>query len=352
MEAPVAIGDHERVAQATTSYRIPAFDFTKGALVLFMVLYHWLNYFYGPDGKIYTYLRFLTPSFILITGFLISHVHIAKYGIGSPKLPGRLFTRGLKLIAVFVALNLMIGLFLPGSSVRTAVINHPSRAVLESIFVTGNVFVGGVGRTASFGILVSIGYLLIVSAIVLIACKFYRYGFHVLLGLLAICILVLDLHGRQTLILEQLAVGVLGVVLGYASGSQIQKLVQHPIAIIVAYCAYLAAITMWDAPYPMRLVGVCLTTLLIYMVGAIPGEAGTVRREIILLGKYSLWGYIAQIAILQVLRAGYRHATLGVGAMTISFALGVTLTIASVEFVDRARARSRIIDRLYRAVFA
>lgn len=48
--------------------RIPALDFTKGALVLTMVLYHWLNYFVGVTGYYYRYLHFLTPSFIFITG--------------------------------------------------------------------------------------------------------------------------------------------------------------------------------------------------------------------------------------------------------------------------------------------
>src|SRR5579872_3641096 len=56
-----------------------AIDFTKGALVLFMVLYHWLNYFFGPHGQYYDYLRFLTPSFIFITGFMISQIQLRRY---------------------------------------------------------------------------------------------------------------------------------------------------------------------------------------------------------------------------------------------------------------------------------
>ena len=54
-------------AHGQESSATPALDFTKGALVLIMVLYHWLNYFYGPRGDVYRYLRFLTPSFIFIT---------------------------------------------------------------------------------------------------------------------------------------------------------------------------------------------------------------------------------------------------------------------------------------------
>src|SRR5258708_615613 len=87
--------------------RIAALDFTKGALVLIMVVYHWLNYFYRPQGDVYKYLRFLTPSFIFITGFLVSNVYLSKYGVTDPRLPRRLIQRGLKILGVFVVLNVI-----------------------------------------------------------------------------------------------------------------------------------------------------------------------------------------------------------------------------------------------------
>src|SRR5690242_13803806 len=93
-------------AKPAKASRIPALDFTKGALVLIMVLYHWINYFIGPDLD-YRYLRFLTPSFIFITGFLVSNVYLSKYRVNDPYLPKRLLTRGLKLLAVFIGLNVL-----------------------------------------------------------------------------------------------------------------------------------------------------------------------------------------------------------------------------------------------------
>src|SRR6184192_3526731 len=60
-----------------TPGRNSALDFTKGMLVLLMVLYHWLNYFVASEGDFYRYLRFVTPSFIFITGFLISNVYLS-----------------------------------------------------------------------------------------------------------------------------------------------------------------------------------------------------------------------------------------------------------------------------------
>src|SRR5579872_1694336 len=87
--------------------RVPALDFTKGALVLIMVLYHWMNYFIIANGSVYKYLRFLTPSFIFITGFLISNVYRAKYDIGGMRVASRLVTRGLKLIGIVLVLNVL-----------------------------------------------------------------------------------------------------------------------------------------------------------------------------------------------------------------------------------------------------
>ena len=88
--------------------RDTAIDFTKGALVLFMVLYHWLNYFVGPQGQYYDYLRFLTPSFIFITGFMISQIQLRRYENSGRSLSKRLFVRGLKLLLVFLVLNALV----------------------------------------------------------------------------------------------------------------------------------------------------------------------------------------------------------------------------------------------------
>src|SRR5258708_7836003 len=95
-------GDYRRPASSIRPLaRDNALDFTKGSLVLFMVLYHWLNYFVGIGGRHYDYLRFLTPSFIFITGFMISHILLPRYGTGGSSLPKRLAVRGLKLLGVF-----------------------------------------------------------------------------------------------------------------------------------------------------------------------------------------------------------------------------------------------------------
>ena len=352
MGASLALDGRTTLGRVSKTNRIPAFDFTKGALVLFMVLYHWLNYFYGPEGPIYTYLRFLTPSFIFITGFLSSHVLLPKYGLANPQLPMRLFLRGLKLLGVFVVLNLLINLLLPHSSIRTMLVERSSWADLDAIFVSGNVYVDRVSKVASFTILVPISYLLILSALLLRGCKFFKYTFHVVSALLLLCVVIFGLYGIHSANLENLAIGSLGVVCGYASGAEILRVVSHPYAVVLAYCVYLGAITVWDVPFALRVVGVFLTVTLIYMVGAKSGEPGGLRGHIVVLGKYSLFGYISQIAILQVLHRVLWQAHPSAGVLGVSLIAGFALTMISVEIVDRIRPRSATVDRLYRAVFA
>ncbi len=119
-----------------------------------------------------------------------------------------------------------------------------------------------------------------------------------------------------------------------------------------AYLCYTIAITIWDVPFPLLIVGVSLSLMIIYLVGASGSESGAIGSEVILLGKYSLLGYISQIAILQILSVAFRHLNLGVATLGLSFFAAFALTVASVEVVDRARARTAIMDRLYKAVFA
>ena len=92
--------------------------------------------------------------------------------------------------------------------------------------------------------------------------------------------------------------------------------------------------------------------MVIYLLGERGGQLGGMRGCAILLGKYSLLGYIAQIAILQLLHRGLWHIDLGITALFATFALACLLTILTVAANDRARARVGAVDKLYKAVFA
>jgi hypothetical protein len=329
--------------------RILALDFTKGALVLIMVLYHWINYFNGPSDN--RYLRFLTPSFIFITGFLISNVYLTKYGILDPQLPKRLIQRGVKILGVFALLNLTRKFLALGNAQQQASA-HLSIRTLIDLYVIGRGVGGGQAKAIAFFVLVPISYLLILSALLLVASRFYRYTFHVVCLLSLLCIVAIDFIGLESPNLELLTIGLLGVIIGYLPIEKVNAVVQHPYLLAIGYLLYLGAITLWDVVYPLQLIGVCLSLMIIYLLGQRSGEPGKVRRRIVLLGKYSLFGYIAQIVILQFLRLGLKNIDSKVAVLAFSFALAFALTILSVEIINLTRAGSITVDRLYKAVFA
>jgi len=347
-----AIVREKPMAGREQSMRLPVLDFIKGALVLIMVLYHWWNYFISPLGSVYKYLRFLTPSFIFISGFLVSHVYLARPAIDHVKIAKRLTQRGLKILGVFVALNLVRTFLIP--DVRSGIM--PSQAWslrnLMAIYLTGNVSAIGTGKAAAFYILVPISYLLLVSAGLVLATKKYKNIFKIAGPLLLLAVFVLDFLGLQYGNLELLAIGLLGVTAGYLSLGTIESLLTHRVLILLGYLSYTVVITVWNVTYPVQIVGVCLNLMLIYVLGMSSAGEGRIGGIVILLGKYSLFGYIAQIAILQGLYRGLRSVKLGAAVLPVSFCAAFALTVITVELLNRARGKVVLLDRVYRAVFA
>jgi hypothetical protein len=336
----------EMTSTSSKAQRIPALDFTKGALVLIMVLYHWINYFGG--GQDQRYLRFLTPSFIFISGFIISNIYFSKYGISNLQLPRRLAQRGLKILAVFVLLNVIRNFLAPGRSLEQP---WPIRYLVD-VYLTGGGVGGGQAKAVAFSILVPISYLLLLSALLLVVSRSYRYSFHVACMLFLLGVVVSNYMEIELPNLQLLAIGLLGVLAGYLPIEKVNAVVRHPYLLTAAYLAYLGAITLWNVIYPLQIVGVFLSLMIIYYLGQSEGEPGKLRECIILLGKYSLVGYIAQIAILQFLRLALNQVDSRVVVRGLSFILAFALTIISVEVLDRTRVQSTTVDRLYKAVFA
>lgn len=347
----VARAEARMAAGSPKTQRISALDFTKGTLVLIMVLYHWINYFIGGQWEYYRYLRFLTPSFIFVTGFMISNVYLSKYKAADPRLSKRLFTRGLKLLTIFLVLNLARTYLVP--ILGTGVVSQSFLDVRNffTVFVSGNVAVVG-GKLVSFSILLPISYLLMLSGMLMLPYRFFRYTFHVVCVFLLLSIMALGLIGTESSNLELITIGMLGVLAGFMPIAAINDFVRHPYMLGLAYLCYTIAITIWGVPFALQLAGVPLSLMVIYLVGISGSDSGTISSEVILLGKYSLFGYISQIAILQILAASLRHINLGFSMLSVSFIAAFALTIISVEILDRLRARVASMDRLYKLVFA
>ncbi|HZT74703.1 MAG TPA: acyltransferase family protein [Terriglobales bacterium] len=334
---------------AAATARLPELDFVKGALILFMVLYHWWSIFISPFGEIFVYLRFLTPSFICISGFIVSSIYFSKYP-NRGRIASRLLVRGLKLLGVFVALNAArmaasaLWLHLP--------LQRLNASALYDIWVTGNGPESGNAKLAAFHILVPIGYLLLALAPLVLLCRRDRrpigwalVGAWLLAGFLS-------LSGAPNVNLELLAIGLLGAVLGALPLPAIQRFLARRWPVIaIAYAGYAAAIGVWGVPYVWQVVGVPLTLAALYALGIaiVKLRAG---RPIVFFGRYSLVGYIVQIAILQVLEHLWGRSGLGLTGLLATFAAALLGTYFLTVGVDRLRQVSPLADSAYKAVFA
>jgi hypothetical protein len=214
------------------------------------------------------------------------------------------------------------------------------------------VFVSGNGRTATFSILVPISYLLLFAPVLLLPCRWHRYCLAVACALVFLGIYLLGRYGLRSGNLGLFAIGYLGMVLGTIPTQRLNRVASQPGLVLLAYAAYLIAITVWSETYPLQVVGVCLSVLLLYAVGRRLTGQSWVQQRILVLGKSSLLTYIAQIALLLFLSALLRVSDLGTFTIPISCAMAFGMTSAVVEAVGWARTKSCAFDRTYKAVFA
>src|SRR5215470_5222819 len=100
VESRIAEPPRRQPPRRSSRQRIDALDMTKGVLVVAMVVYHSFNY--STDYTLgFKYLPFLPPSFILITGFLISRLYFTPEAAGDSSIYGRLIFRGFRLLLLF-----------------------------------------------------------------------------------------------------------------------------------------------------------------------------------------------------------------------------------------------------------
>ena len=164
--------------------RIDPLDWTKGALVLFMVVYHSINYSVFRSMA-FQFLPFLPPSFVMIAGIVVGSVYAARYDLDSWKPYARLMLRGIKLFLLFAVLNVGFCILLE-RSFAGGLSEFSSRA--------GMVFLSGNGRDGIFEVLLPIAYFLLLAPVLLSASS-SRCQCHSSLRYFPVCIV---LHARKT----------------------------------------------------------------------------------------------------------------------------------------------------------
>jgi hypothetical protein len=307
-----------------------------------MVAYHAINYSaYRPLG--FRYLAFLPPSFILITGFLVGQVYATKYNADSWKPYVRLAIRGLKLLLLFTIFNLLNCIFLE-RNLLDGLLEFAERSTV--IFLSGN------GRTGIFEVLLPIAYFLLLAPALL----WFRFRFPGSVAVVTIIIflvcLSLEMNGKSYKNLVLLSAGFIGVALGLITMDSIDRLAKSWFLVVPLYAAYRFADYFLGEPYLLQMAGVVVTVLTLYACALRFVSVPWLGTEVVTFGQYSLFAYLAQIALLRavVKIAGGRPGS-WLGVICIA-SITTALLFVSVGLLHSLRQRSKLGDKLYRAVFA
>ena len=325
--------------------RIEALDMTKGVLVMAMVVYHSFNY--STDLTLgFKYLPFLPPSFILITGFLISRLYFTPEAFRDRKVYGRLFFRGFRLLLLFTLLNVLTQL--AGRHKAVATPQGLSYLLDDWYEIYG---IGG-AHYAAFSILLPIAYLLLLAPLLILLYRAHRLVVPLIAIGVAISCMILPQGPDSSVNLALLSAGLIGVILGRAPDKALFFLRRYWYLPVAVYAGYVVFSQLVGQSRFDQLLNAVLALAAIFSLCAAIGASAFAGRELLIVGKYSLLAYIVQIAVLQVLTRIFGR----LDPFTVLFYLQMAgvglLMILMAEGLQWARSRAGWVDASYRFIFA
>jgi len=319
-------------------------DVVKGALVVVMVVYHAMNIFStaGPDE--YAYVRFVSGSFILMSGYIVARFDGPRFKADWRGTSRRLVARGLKLLILFTLLNLLISL---------TGIGNPDKVQSDLQGYTGTLFevyVAGEPRYASFQILLPIAYLLVTAPTVLMLGRLSKWLF---VASFATAFAV-SLMGIESVNLDFAILGVIGL-----SGGILTNSVKKPVAMTGVWSiagSLLASVMLMkylNANLATYALGTIVILKLLYQLSKAVGPTTALAGASILLGRYSLVCYVAQIIFMQGLSRGLSRPRWELGYETILVVVG---TVAFLLVLSAVLAmlcdHYRFAAKAYKLIFS
>ena len=322
-----------------------AIDFTKGFLVVVMIAYHLLNYFLEGGERVYMYLNYVTGGFIFISGLLCSTIYYNKFLEDKLYVHRRLFIRGFKLITIFFLLNIFTLYFLNRNF--NAQINNILNN-LHSILVIGN------EQFISFGILLGIAYVLLISNILLYSYQL-RFILYTLLIIVIVFITIKDIPLGSNL--YYILIGIGGFYSGFIYPTIIPKIRRNILNIILAFLLFFYFIVA--VPLGIRriyfiyyvIINVVLASA--YYIGKRLNPSKIIIKNIIIFGQYSLFSYIAQLIIIQILAMIIKiniHS-LNIAHLILFIFTNICLSLLC-NILILSRKKIKVIDKMYRFIFA
>jgi hypothetical protein len=256
-----------------------------------------------------------------------------------------LLTRGVKLILLFVALN--VGLVL----LRSAGDGQAFAALGELAKRWHEIFFAPSGRITSSSILLSIGYVLVVASPLLLLHWIRPWLLPALTAILVGACCFFEWDQNLNYYVEMVTFGIVGMCLGMIPLERLEGFARKWIFILPAYAVYRLCSYFFGELYAIRLMGTVLSLSILFGVALMFSQKGFTYRQFVLLGRYSLFGYIFQLVVLQVLRAVLptEEAT---ASFVIMMLITLVLTWLGTVVVEKLRQTARVFDATYKLVFA
>ncbi|NPU84683.1 MAG: hypothetical protein HPY65_09365 [Syntrophaceae bacterium] len=324
--------------------RIDAIDFSKGILVFFMVVYHSLNHLkYGSLP--HEYMAFLPPSFIMITGFIITQIYLPKYRLDANGFRTRLASRALKLLLIFTFLNLLARMMKPKFSLGYVFELEDYWADCLSIYVIGS------PKMVAFEVLLPISYILLLSIVISMFKLFTPIFISIFtMFIFGLCIF-LKYHGISIYNLSFISFGLIGMAVGFIPLLHINQLSKRWTFLFLLLVLY--GFIYWGGGdyYHMQILSALISILIFYVIGCKTNAKYSIAKLIILLGQYSLFSYIIQILYIRLFVSLTATQTAKLN-MAITIIIVTIVMSATVIILEYAREQSRVINRIYKVVFA
>jgi hypothetical protein len=328
--------------------RDKALDFVKGATVLAMAVHHSINYFPAPYLST-KYVHFVSGAFPFLAGFMVSYILARRGQVEARNLPFglRLVFRGARLLLLCGVLNLLLALFLGHSSKFGRLTRSGYLEYLSTLYWSGNY------KQVSFSLLIPISYVLIALGIL----QIFRMRTFVTLSLATFslfgyCAVQQYLYNAGPYYVSYFSIGMLGASIGCIPRDRLEWLRRKRALVIISYLVTLFAIAVFGQPLPLLALSVTATLLLFYMIGRIVQPDAIYISPILKLGQYSLLMYIVQIVILFALRVLLFYFAPEVSNALVGFLLVCALQLGVCVGMNRLRAFSPFLDRVYVAVLA
>ncbi len=325
--------------------RIVTIDFVKGILVLFMVIYHSLNY-RGYETLPHDYLLFVPPSFVMIAGFIITHGYVPKYGLSSRKLISRLTLRSCKLLLLFTFLN--VGAVVIFSSKYGGIASSLANFM-------GNwteIYILGGSRRAAFEVLLPIGYALFLAIPVLKLQSLFPYAVcGVSVATVAFC-LVAQFCNYPAYNLNLISAGAVGMAIGLLPDHKMNAVSRSLIALVSIYALYWVCFLLYGDKYMIQLFATLIYLLIIYAVGSRIDMQRRLSKQALLLGRYTMLSYIIQILFLQLFMRLPVYSVSGLSGTMVIIVSTMLSTWLTILVVDYARGKSDALDGAYKKIFA